>query len=210
MLCRLPAPPFAIERPIQVARPRIRARRNPGCGSIRLHRALNCFRTGFELSPGRHWRRSWNFVVVCLLSPINQQTGACGTSCGYFRGPTPILLEDICSMAKSAVSLTPTREDFEALLTEFLRRQSGYRGQRRQGQGRPVENDFVIIDVGLKTEGRIALKEFSQPGKDSRLNAGDDGRGLSRAHRECVGRSGPVARQGAARRSLDPARTSPR
>jgi len=36
-----------------------------------------------------------------------------------------------------------------------------------------VENDFVIIDVGLKTEGRVALKEFSQPGKDVAIKAGD-------------------------------------
>src|SRR5204862_209016 len=36
-----------------------------------------------------------------------------------------------------------------------------------------VENDFVIIDVGLKTEGRVALKEFSQPDKDVAIKAGD-------------------------------------
>ena len=29
-----------------------------------------------------------------------------------------------------------------------------------------IENDMVIIDIGLKSEGRIPLTEFSSPGKD--------------------------------------------
>ena len=31
-----------------------------------------------------------------------------------------------------------------------------------------------MIDVGLKTEGRVPLKEFSQPGQDVTLNVGDE------------------------------------
>src|SRR5690554_4188544 len=36
-----------------------------------------------------------------------------------------------------------------------------------------VENDLAIIDVGLKTEGRVPLKEFATPGKPSNINVGD-------------------------------------
>ena len=36
-----------------------------------------------------------------------------------------------------------------------------------------IENDFAIIDVGLKTEGKIATKEFAQPGKASEIKVGD-------------------------------------
>ncbi|MFN0191931.1 MAG: 30S ribosomal protein S1, partial [Aestuariivirga sp.] len=36
-----------------------------------------------------------------------------------------------------------------------------------------VENDFVIIDVGLKMEGRVPVKEFSQPGRPDEIKAGD-------------------------------------
>ncbi len=37
-----------------------------------------------------------------------------------------------------------------------------------------IENDIVTIDVGLKSEGRIPLNEFSRPGQKAELNVGDD------------------------------------
>ena len=76
-------------------------------------------------------------------------------------------------MAKSVASMNPTREDFEALLTESYIDNPATEGVVVKGRVTAVENDFVIIDVGLKTEGRVALKEFSQPGKDVVLKAGD-------------------------------------
>lgn len=36
-----------------------------------------------------------------------------------------------------------------------------------------IEKDMAVIDVGLKTEGRVSLKEFSQPGQDVSLSVGD-------------------------------------
>src|SRR5690349_14557952 len=77
-------------------------------------------------------------------------------------------------MAKSAVSMTPTREDFEALLAESFGESSSQEGSVVKGRVVAVENDFVIIDVGLKTEGRVAVKEFSQPGKDKAIVPGDE------------------------------------
>ena len=76
-------------------------------------------------------------------------------------------------MAKSVASMNPTREDFEALLTESYLDNPATEGVVVKGRVVAVENDFVIIDVGLKTEGRVALKEFSQPGKDIAIKAGD-------------------------------------
>jgi small subunit ribosomal protein S1 len=76
-------------------------------------------------------------------------------------------------MAKSVASMNPTREDFEALLTESYLDNPATEGVVVKGRVVAVENDFVIIDVGLKTEGRVALKEFSQPGKDVTIKAGD-------------------------------------
>ena len=35
-----------------------------------------------------------------------------------------------------------------------------------------IEKDLAIIDVGLKTEGRIALKEFGQAGRDGTIKVG--------------------------------------
>jgi small subunit ribosomal protein S1 len=76
-------------------------------------------------------------------------------------------------MAKSAVSMQPTRDDFMNLLEESYADRPVSEGQVVKGKVLAVENDLVIIDVGLKTEGRVALKEFSQPGKDADIKAGD-------------------------------------
>ncbi|OJX15587.1 MAG: 30S ribosomal protein S1 [Devosia sp. 67-54] len=37
-----------------------------------------------------------------------------------------------------------------------------------------IEKDLAIIDVGLKTEGRIALKEFGQAGRDGTIKVGSE------------------------------------
>ena len=77
-------------------------------------------------------------------------------------------------MAKTADTLNPTRADFEALLAESFGTSTSAEGSVVKGRVVAVENDFAIIDVGLKTEGRIALKEFSQPGKDVSIKTGDE------------------------------------
>ncbi len=76
-------------------------------------------------------------------------------------------------MAKSIASMNPTREDFEALLTESYLDNPATENVVVKGRVVAIENDFVIIDVGLKTEGRVALKEFSVPGKETTIKAGD-------------------------------------
>ena len=76
-------------------------------------------------------------------------------------------------MAKSAVSLTPTREDFESLLAESYSDNPATEGSVVKGRIVSIENDFAIIDVGLKTEGKIAVKEFAQPGRTAEVKVGD-------------------------------------
>jgi small subunit ribosomal protein S1 len=76
-------------------------------------------------------------------------------------------------MAKSAVSMNPTRDDFASLLEEAYADRPVAENTVVKGRVLAIENDLVIIDVGLKTEGRIPLKEFAQPGKDVELKAGD-------------------------------------
>ncbi len=41
-----------------------------------------------------------------------------------------------------------------------------------------IEKDLAIIDVGLKTEGRIALKEFGAGGRDGTIKVGDTSRSI--------------------------------
>jgi small subunit ribosomal protein S1 len=58
------------------------------------------------------------------------------------------------------LSMNPTRDDFAALLDESLGRGDFQEGTVVKGIVAAIEKDFAIIDVGLKTEGRIPVKEF--------------------------------------------------
>src|SRR5690349_15080172 len=58
------------------------------------------------------------------------------------------------------LSLNPSRDDFAALLDQSLGGRDLMEGQVVHGKVVAIEKDFAIIDVGLKTEGRVQLKEF--------------------------------------------------
>jgi small subunit ribosomal protein S1 len=69
----------------------------------------------------------------------------------------------------------PTRMDFEALLNESLGgAEGGFEGRVVKGTVTAIENDHAMIDVGLKSEGRVALREFAMPGQKAELNVGDE------------------------------------
>jgi small subunit ribosomal protein S1 len=58
------------------------------------------------------------------------------------------------------LSFNPSRDDFAALLDESMGGNDFGEGAVVQGRVAAIEKDFAIIDVGLKTEGRIPVKEF--------------------------------------------------
>ena len=62
-------------------------------------------------------------------------------------------------------------ESFEDLLNETMG--NSLEGSVLKGTVLGIENDLVIIDVGLKSEGRVPLKEFSTPGVENTLGEGD-------------------------------------
>jgi len=70
--------------------------------------------------------------------------------------------------------LNPTTSDFEALLMESLETTNMTEGYIVKGIVTAIENDMALVDVGLKTEGRVPLKEFSTPGQPVTLNVGDE------------------------------------
>ena len=71
------------------------------------------------------------------------------------------------------MSLNPTRDDFASLLDESMGGRDFMEGQVVQGKVVAIEKDIAIIDVGLKTEGRVSLKEFGdEEGKDP-IKVGD-------------------------------------
>ncbi len=64
-------------------------------------------------------------------------------------------------------------EDFAAMLEESLQEQESFEGTVVKGTVISVENDMALIDVGLKSEGRVPLKEFAGPGQDPEIRVGD-------------------------------------
>jgi small subunit ribosomal protein S1 len=66
-----------------------------------------------------------------------------------------------------------TATNFAAMLEASFETQSPQEGAVITGTVVAVENDFVVVDVGLKTEGRVSLKEFSMPGVPASVNVGD-------------------------------------
>ncbi len=68
----------------------------------------------------------------------------------------------------------PSREDFAALLEQSFLKVDTAEGSVIKGKVVAIEKDMAVIDVGLKTEGRISLKEFTPPGGQHGLNVGDE------------------------------------
>ncbi|TAD80198.1 MAG: 30S ribosomal protein S1, partial [Sphingomonadales bacterium] len=75
-----------------------------------------------------------------------------------------------------ATTANPTRADFEAMLNEQLggAGEDGFEGRVVKGTVTAIENGFAVIDVGLKSEGRISLKEFSRGDDDHGLTVGGE------------------------------------
>jgi small subunit ribosomal protein S1 len=67
----------------------------------------------------------------------------------------------------------PSGEDFAAMLEESLVNRKGLERTVIKGTVMAIENDTVVIDVGLKSEGRVSLKEFSATGQEAEIKAGD-------------------------------------
>src|SRR6187399_3737073 len=77
-------------------------------------------------------------------------------------------------MASTAASYNPTRDDFAAMLAESLAKEDLFEGSVVKGRIVGIEKDLAVIDVGLKTEGRVALREFAVNGKSAELKVGDE------------------------------------
>jgi small subunit ribosomal protein S1 len=69
---------------------------------------------------------------------------------------------------------SPTREDFAKLLEESFIQGSLQEGTVVKGKVVGIEKDLAVIDVGAKTEGRVALREFSGPGRGNEIKIGDE------------------------------------
>ncbi len=66
-----------------------------------------------------------------------------------------------------------SENNFSELLEESLLSFNKKEGQIVKGTVLFVKNDSVVIDVGLKSEGRIPIREFFSPGEENDIKPGD-------------------------------------
>jgi small subunit ribosomal protein S1 len=71
-------------------------------------------------------------------------------------------------------TLNPSRDDFAALLEESLNQHAPLEGTVVKGTVVAIEKDLAVVDVGLKTEGRIPVKEFSGHGHNETIAVGEE------------------------------------
>ena len=78
-------------------------------------------------------------------------------------------------MAQAAKNIKDRSEsaDFAALLENSMEDQA-MEGSVVKGRIIAIQNDAVIVDVGLKSEGRIEKREFNSPGQENEIRVGDE------------------------------------
>ena len=64
-------------------------------------------------------------------------------------------------------------EDFAALLDATLGADTGFAGSVVTGRVLRIDDDYAVVDVGLKSEGRVPLKEFAPQGQKPEVKPGD-------------------------------------
>ena len=74
----------------------------------------------------------------------------------------------------SVNSYNPSRDDFAALLDESFSKSDSLEGSVIKGIIIAIEKDMAVVDLGLKTEGRVALREFTGPGREGAPGVGDE------------------------------------
>jgi small subunit ribosomal protein S1 len=76
-------------------------------------------------------------------------------------------------MATATALSSPRMEDFAALLDATLGPDTGFAGSVVTGKVVRLDGDVAVVDVGLKSEGRVPLKEFASPGQKAEVQVGD-------------------------------------
>ena len=82
-------------------------------------------------------------------------------------------MAQVTAQTAAATAAAPTREDFAKLIDESFGDGHLQEGAVVKGTVVAIERDLAVIDVGLKTEGRVALREFASPGRTAEIKVGD-------------------------------------
>ena len=68
---------------------------------------------------------------------------------------------------------SPSRDEFAAMLADSLAKDDLFEGSVVKGKVVGIEKDLAVIDVGLKMEGRVPVKEFGIGGQPGNIKVGD-------------------------------------
>ena len=67
-----------------------------------------------------------------------------------------------------------SNSEYDVLISNSLSKSSAKEKSIATGKIISIENEIVTIDVGLKSEGRVPLSEFSRPGQKNEVEVGDE------------------------------------
>jgi small subunit ribosomal protein S1 len=129
-----------------------------------------------------NWPRKTNNRFSASLTapdaPFESTISLCNSKAGWRKKQNETLtrrrLLDYSGFSGEHMSkAAPMKEDFASLLEESYLTNDLAEGTVVKGVIIAIEKDMVVIDAGLKVEGRVALKEFGVKGRDGGLKPGD-------------------------------------
>ena len=76
-------------------------------------------------------------------------------------------------MSQADITANSTGENFAELLDQSFQEMASIEGSVVSGTVLSIEKDMILIDVGLKSEGRVSLREFGNNEDDIQIKPGD-------------------------------------
>ena len=76
-------------------------------------------------------------------------------------------------MSQADIQNNQTKESFAELLDQSFQEMTSLEGSVVSGKVLSIEKDMILIDVGLKSEGRVPIREFGNNEDELNIKAGD-------------------------------------
>ena len=77
-------------------------------------------------------------------------------------------------MSQADITNTQPKESFAELLDQSFQEMTSIEGSVVTGTVLSIEKDMILIDVGLKSEGRVPIREFGNDEDEIKIKAGDN------------------------------------
>ena len=76
-------------------------------------------------------------------------------------------------MSQADIQNNQTKESFAELLDQSFQEMTSLEGSVVTGTVLSIEKDMILIDVGLKSEGRVPIREFGNNDDELNIKVGD-------------------------------------